>query len=478
MENLSLIGNKLNELFITVRYKYIKQNEDGSYITFNKQKNSNHVYLNDGFIKSHLLRQSTYGVFCSETHTKFITFDVDVPDIREARRVVLALYYVLNSLGIPSEKIFSSWSGTKGYHVDIYFSRVISNYLVKKIFDTVILETYNLLDGKINGQIELRPTHNQGVKLPLSINSKNKDARNNICWYIDVENNFTPIYSPEYILTIEPIEADLMEGLIKDLPDLNYEEPIKKKTNSGELTTLNLSGESPNSIAALYKNGLKKTGIRNSSLCKLAVYFNTLKVSKIECEQRLRKWMDKQDKKYYKTPLETCYKEITRIVNSVYKNNITLSDGRAEIVFTKSEMLTIEQYPKKLRLTLNALLIHSKRFGDRNSQFYMTYEQIASASHCSIRTAINHIKILEKENLIKVIRLPKENLPENHPNTYELNLKWLESEEEVSVKVNVENVESYLRLRTLLSLKLFPNNYMDEVAHTVLNKNKEIIKEL
>lgn len=476
MEDLSLIVSKVKDLFITVRYKYIKQNENGSYITFNKRKHKNHYGLNDDFIKSHLLRKSTYGIFCSETHTKFITFDVDIPDIREARRAVLALYDTLNSLGFPTNKIFTSWSGTKGYHVDIYFSKGISNNLVKKLFNTAILETYNLLDGQINGQIELRPTHNQGVKLPLSINLKNKDTSNNVCWYIDVYNNFTPICNLDYILTIEPIEADIVEDLIADIPDgTDFDEPIREKINK-DLTALDLSGESPNSLAALYNNGLKKSGIRNASLCKLAVYFNTLKVSKAECEQRLRQWMDQQDTKYYKTPLEACYKEIDRIVKSVYKNNITLSEGRTEIVFTKSELLTINQYPKKLRCTINSLVIHSKRFGDRNSQFYMTYEQIASAAGCSVRTAINHIKILEKDNLTKVTRLSKENLPESHPNTYELNLNWLQSDEEVSVKVVADNVDKYLRLRTLLTLKFFPDNYTDGVANRVLNKNKELIK--
>lgn len=477
MDELNAVLNKINELFITVRYKYIKQNNDGNgYQTFNAYENKSHKRLHDGFLVSHLMRENTYGIFCRKTHTKFLTFDVDVPDKAEAKRVVLALYESLNGLGIPTDKIFTSWSGTKGYHVDIYFSKEIPYKSMEKLYNAAVKSTLNLLDGNINGQIEKRPSPTQGLKLPLSINFKNKNQHDNICWYVDIENDFKPIRSLDFILTIEPIDVEVLNDLINELPDeADLSQIIKpmKKEISPYLTNLDLSEESPNSLASLYKNGIRKPNSRNASLCKLAIYFNTLKISKQECEQILNEWMEKQDPKYYKTPLKTCFQEITRIVNLVYKKNIVLTEGKTEIIVSRSEMLTIYQYPKKLHYTINALLIHSKRFGGENGQFYMTYEQIATAARCSKNKAIDHIKELEQLDLIKVTRNTIAGQPENRPNTYELNLNWLEVEPEITVTLSVDKVDSYRDIRTTLIMKTFPNNEWWNINEILTNTKKQ-----
>lgn len=483
MNGLNQVVEKMKQLFITTRYKYIKLNENGSYYTFNKYNNENHVPLHDGFLKSHILRESTYGVFCRNTHTKFVTFDVDVPDIPEAKKVVLALYESLNTLGIPTDKIFTSWSGTKGYHVDVYFSEEIPYNSMRVLFNGAVSVAYNLLDGKINGKIELRPTPTQGLKLPLSINHKNEDKSNNICWYVDVQNNFSNIQSFDYFLDIEPMNADIVMDLISDLQeddeDVPNTESESKTLENTALGNLDLSEDTLNSLEDLYENGLRKPGTRNAVTCKLAVYFNTLNENKYECEQKLKDWMSRQDNSFFKTSLEECFKEITRIVNLVYKKNVVLSKGLSEVIVSRSELLTLCQYPKKFQKTLNALFIHSKRFADRNNEFFMTYEQIALAAKCSVKTAINHIKLLEKESIIRVTRSPiyvRGNKPESHPNIYELNLNWLNADKEVSISIIADNVKSYQSIRIKLILELFPNNEwwnISELLNIALEKQSK-----
>lgn len=463
MESNNEVLNKFKELFITVRYKYIKQNNDGNgYRTFNKYLNKNHIRLNDGFLKSHLMRENTYGIFCNRNSTRFITFDVDVPDNSEAKKVVLALYESLNDLGIPSDKIYTSWSGTKGYHVDIYFSNEIPYKSIEKLYNVAVKKTLNLLDGTIEGQIEKRPSPTQGLKLPLSINFKNKNQNDNICWYVDVQNNFTHIRSLEFILTIETIEAQVIEDLINDIPEtdqsLSKGKLLEKNSVSVDISNFDLSTENLDTLRKLYDEGLKKSGTRNASLCKLAIYFNTLKVKRSECNQLLKIWMDNQNSDFYKTPRSICYQEIERIVALVYKKNITLSKGKTEISISRSEMLTIYQYPKKLHNIITVLLIHSKRYEDSDNKFYMTYDQIRRATQCSARTAMNLIKELERNNIIKVTRNHILGTHENLPNTYELNLNWLKSDREIIVNVAAEVLESYLDIRIDLIKNTFPNN--------------------
>ncbi|GLB61789.1 MULTISPECIES: helix-turn-helix domain-containing protein [Bacillaceae] len=483
MNDINQVVEKMKQLFITVRYKYIKLNEDGSYHTFNIYNNDKHVSLNDGFLKSHILQKSTYGIFCRKIHTKFITFDVDVPFIPEAKKVVLALYESLNTLGIPTDKIFTSWSGTKGYHVDVYFSEEIPYNSMKVLFNAAVSITYNLLDGKINGKIELRPTPTKGLKLPLSINHKNRDKSSNVCWYVDVQNNFTTFQSFDYFLSIEPMNAEIVMDLISDLQEDDEEVPNieseSKELDNTALGNLDLSEDTLDSLADLYKNGLRKPGTRNAVTCKMAVYLNTLKESKSECEQKLRQWMERQDRAFFKTPLEECFKEIARIVNLVYKKNVVFSKGLTKIIVSRSEMLTLYQYPKKFHKTLFALFIHSKRFADRNNEFFMTYEQIALGAKCSVKTAINHIKILEQENIIRIARSPKYlrgNKPESHPNFYELNLNWLNADKEVSISVRADNVKSYHEKKIKLILEIFPNNEwwnISELLNTALEKQSK-----
>lgn len=323
MDDINLIVEKMKQLFITVRYKYIKLNENGSYHTFNKSNNENHVSLHDGFLKSHIMQHSTYGIFCRKTHSKFVTFDVDIPNIPEAKKVVLALYESLNTLGIPTNNIFTSWSGTKGFHVDVYFSDEIPYKSVKKLFVAAVSIAYNLLGGNIHGEIELRPTPTQGLKLPLSINHKSKDKNNNVCWYVDVYNDFYPIRSFDYFLNIEPLDVDIIKDLISDIQE-GEEEFGDNKSHSKELErtplgNLDFSEDTFDSLEDLYKNGLRKPGTRNTVTCKLAVLFNTLREEKDICIQELKHWMDKQDKEFYNTPLKDCYTEIERIVNLVYE---------------------------------------------------------------------------------------------------------------------------------------------------------------
>ncbi|SES88957.1 hypothetical protein SAMN05421676_10231 [Salinibacillus kushneri] len=475
MAEMKSIVGKMIDLFITLRYKYIKQNNDelGSYTTFNSRENKRHIPFVNDFIHSHLQHKNTYGIFCNKFTAKFITFDVDIKNSLKAKKTVLALHSVLYEFGIPDNVIYTSISGSKGYHVDIYFTEEIDYRLIKKLYNATCKEVKYLLDGNLEkNEIELRPSFKNGVKLPLGINFKNKDPNSNICWYVDPYNNFQAYKSLDFILSIIKIDAHIIDDLINDIviqSGVNPSESSRKnKTrdidNSG-LSSIDLTQETPKTLKSLFEKGLTKKGTRNASLYKLTIYLRTLRLSKDDCKRELVKWMNRQDPKLYDTKLETCYAEIERCIESVYSRNIVWSNGLSEIEVSRDEVLSIYQYDKKLHSIITALLFHSKRFSNIDNQFFMTYEQMAIATTRTLKTVVTHIKTLEKKKIVTVTRSPikyEEGKFMSHPNTYELNINWLHSEKGKSTKVSVENLSDYQKNYAKAKLSLFS---MEEISN-------------
>ncbi|KAB7668932.1 TOTE conflict system archaeo-eukaryotic primase domain-containing protein [Bacillus sp. B1-b2] len=469
MENMKQIVEAISDLFISVRYKYIMQLPDGDYTFYNKYKKKSHKSLADWQIKLHLQHESTYGIFSYKENSKFISFDVDFPEKDTAKQAVYALYEVLQNLRIPKELIYTSNSGNKGYHVDIYFSNPIDYKSMKKLYDVVIDKTQELLGRNIKRKIELRPQHNKGMKLPLGINHKNKNKKTNICWYVDVYNNFMPIESYDYILAIKKLNSNLITDLLSNIEESDEEKNSKNnsakrdkdkednkdtdndkekdKTNEdSNFHDIDLSNETFATCRKLYEEGMKQKGTRNASLCKLAVYRNSLGIEKNICEEELFEWMKRQDPVLYSTPLSTCRKEIKRIVKSAYNNNIRLSGGVKQVEISKSEMLSLYQYDKKLRAVIFSLMVHSKRFSAEDNNFYMSYEQLKKSTGLSPKSLMNHVAILEKNNVIKVTRSPTifdGVAPRNYPNTYQVLLNKLSIPNDIIKEMTFENVSDY-----------------------------------
>lgn len=159
---------KLNELYITTRKKYIKQ-KGSNYSTFNKYENSSALTLSDWMLQLHLDGSETYGVFNGNTVNKFITFDVDYADDQPmAKWATRKLIDVLESeFNIRSNYIHVSFSGNKGYHVDLFFDEPIKADDAFAFYQRVI----SVADLPSN-KVEYRPSYTQAVKLPLGIHQR------------------------------------------------------------------------------------------------------------------------------------------------------------------------------------------------------------------------------------------------------------------------------------------------------------------
>ena len=101
----------------------------------------------------------------------------------------------LIEIGIPRDRIYASYSGGKGYHVEVFFEGIVSTERLHALYKYVIQKRD--LDPR---KVEFRPTHTSAIKLPLSAHAKTEK----ICWYVD-RDNLMPIERMDYIMEIQPI---------------------------------------------------------------------------------------------------------------------------------------------------------------------------------------------------------------------------------------------------------------------------------
>ncbi|WP_440960429.1 TOTE conflict system archaeo-eukaryotic primase domain-containing protein [Paenibacillus nitricinens] len=165
------IANKLYDLYIIQTKKYLIQYPT-QYITYQAgqltKQGKRQLPLSTWQIDKHLNSEMTIGTFAGQYKTKFLTFDVDFADNPSmAKWATYVIANCLNESGIFEHYI--SFSGNKGYHIDIFFDDLILIEAAHQFYMHVLIET-NLIKYKSN--IEFRPTSGQGVKLPLGLHSK------------------------------------------------------------------------------------------------------------------------------------------------------------------------------------------------------------------------------------------------------------------------------------------------------------------
>lgn len=489
------IIQKFYDLFIVPKYKYLIMYPNGQYQTCNKydKKQKNFKPLRYWQLEKHLEGEFTLGVFASSYLTKFICFDVDVRDSVKAKWTVYKLIDTLTSLGIPLEYIYISTSGNKGYHVDIYFNQTIQNNIVKDFYN-IVMDHIDL--SKIDGQIELRPTQ-QGLKLPLGINFKNKNKSNNRCWYVDYEKGLQPIKSYKYILKVKQIDPSIINDILLEQIDLlvidnpvNNKEAEQIEDSKGHidskykpLVSYEIGSNETVTIEYYQKiedEGIKHIGTRNKLTMRLCRYYKHLGMSPEENISSLKEWMIKQDPKNYRTSLEDSFKEIENIVKLAYEKDISFTVEHKQIYISYKEMEYImKANSKNEKLLLYAMMIHSKKYSKPNGHFYMTYSQMVQSTGISERTVKRLVNKLEKQSLIEIPERDRKILDSNgrllskKPNIYKIN--YIHTINDDSNKLQIDNNKN--EFNDVVSLlftddelkKLLPRRHYEEIRSNNTN---------
>jgi hypothetical protein len=389
---------KINELYIQTRRKYLVQLPD-NYIALNRDKMENVFPLNDGLIARHLNGVNTYGIFNGNSVNKFITFDVDFADnVAMARWATLKLIDVLVSeFRIFRKDIHVSLSGSKGYHVELFFDKPIAADAAEQFYRKVLKQLPEFSER----DIEFRPTWNQGVKLPLGIHQRTRRR----CWFVD-NQTLEPIKSFDYILNIKPIKAEIILDAVIELTEEQEEEfeKIVRSTDTS-ITIVDTSKALQKARRILEAGRLTASGTRHNTTFTLACFFNSQGFEREEAVAEIMEILLNTPREYFSkgsTP-DFWLKETKRLVDYAYDNDLSLGNAHKEITIYKSDILAVLKVGTfRQKQLAYAMLVTSKRYG---RVFYLTVNTAMKMIGTKSReTAQNGIKKLVEVGFIEYVR--------------------------------------------------------------------------
>lgn len=419
-EQLNRAVKQMSQLYILNRASYLKQNKD-NYTTFKAKQNEHGKYqvppLIDAFIEKHLQKKETYGIILGDGGlTKFLTFDVDIEGSpEEAKEVTRRLYKLLTDYyGLDEKEVHISFSGKKGYHVDLFFDRAVPYYTLLPFYKEVLQVL-----GESEERIEFRPSK-QGVKLPLSINQKT----GNFCYYADPETLEPVNDSIEYLLGIEQMDYTDFKEFVLDEVVFEIKEPepteFTLEQHEGEefeslINQMNLEGKSLDEIEqelvdVLTAGRLNFPNTRHRLSFLLPVFFNTQGVSQEEAEKQTMQvlvntydnhpgFIDKATSK------AKVMSEVKRLTSLTFEKGYVLNEKTRDVQISKEEILQVLQVKKwHLKKLLLSLMIHSKRYAKEDGSFYMAYSVMTRMGNTTERgRLLQHLGELEALEQVEIV---------------------------------------------------------------------------
>ncbi|WP_411847851.1 TOTE conflict system archaeo-eukaryotic primase domain-containing protein [Staphylococcus hyicus] len=365
-------------------------------------------------------------MFSGKYLSKFITFDVDTKDNAEIDTRHL-LNVLVNDFNICRDDIHVSLSGSKGYHVDIYFNKHISLSIIEKFYFDVLNRA-----GFSKNQVELRPRSNVGMKLPLGIHK----VTGNQCWYVD-SYTFKPIENVNHVLNIEPIDPDVFKTEYGDLePVILTEKDSEQFTHLAN--TVNISTQEVEDCMSqinfvLENNHLRHPNTRNNMTLVLAMYLKQeghTKTQAIGIIESIMLNTKKQHPKFIESSCARIMSQTKHVVTTVYKNDYKLKYRCKDVTITRDEILDIldikEWHLKQLYLIH---LIQSKQYAQDNGNYYITYQTMSLMGSTKNKTQlVKYIKQLELLDRVQVVarnvfdkeRSSVEGKPMSKPNVYKI----------------------------------------------------------
>ena len=407
--NSAVVAERLLSLYFVNRSSYIEQykNKKGEVkYTHHKRK----ITLDD--LVDHVEHRRTLGVVTDPTTglTNFMAFDVDTKDNAYEDTLEL-LELLVNFYGIDKEYVTVSFSGNKGYHVELFFDEAIQWQALEPFYEEVLLKL-----GKTKKEIELRPTAN-GLKLPLSTHRKT----DNLSLISRFNNNFTGLIllnqaeSVKYLLNVKQINLDEFKELVLDEVD-TFTIEQSKATETIEVTNdMNFSGRIAGDQVeeletVLEENRLIYPDSRNRISWLLPVYLKQKGYSYEESEKVTLNVLTNTYENYEgfiskDTSYDKVVKEVVRLNKQAFDKNYVIKDALNDVAIYKSDIkqiLEIKKLPlKKMALSM---LVLSKRYAGEDGVFYASYSTLIKMGNADrTGTLKKYMQELEQLGLLEIV---------------------------------------------------------------------------
>ena len=385
----------LNDLFITTRSKWAELDRFGEYSTKHKQGKRGLITKD---LKDHLQQKKTVAVYPMAEHSKWLIFDIDTnpnETIETAKERLEKVFNAINNY-FESEFINISFSGKKGYHIELFFNNSIEKTALEKFYKLILSES-----GENKTTVEGRGFTNQAIKLPLGINFRGRAGAENYCYYCNRAGQ--DLRDDLYITKIKKIDR----AFFYDIVEINFNESISdeelKQFEEIQQTTksLKIYEMTPvENIEKLIKEGITEAGTRHQKSLILITYCKEkLNYTEEQTQEFLESWTFNTCKKeLYKTEPNQIKKELRQSIRTAYKSNYKLKTDKKKVGITQDEIREILT-PKKavLKKLYWILFIHCKTLSGIGKTFYMTYKQMEEAG----ATKGNRATI--KKNLIELM---------------------------------------------------------------------------
>lgn len=370
--------------------------------------------INDYMIDRHVRGKATYGIFVSRV-SKFLTFDIDLKvtgkDFKEYNKWVL--YKVINALQEEGlgQYLNISFSGNKGYHVDLVFNNPISTELLDR-FGKYIIKKHGLdsikVGSRLIAEVELRGCNSAGVKLPLGINKKTGKFMH----YLD--ESLKPITQKQFVedFELKVMDTESFYNLYNKL-EIDYIQESNivpySKADKQELKEP-LHYDKTELDYAIQNNMLKNQGTRNNIIYLVALHCNTNKISQEECIDKLYSIIDN-------TPLELFndrtskvwkYKECKKVTEKVYANNLVLFDVK-EVALSRDILMWIMENCKTIK-QMNILLCHvyhCLKWGNDEGIYFLSESTITKYTGATNKTIEKLNRELIELGILEIIEKGK-----------------------------------------------------------------------
>ena len=375
-------ANALLDLYVSYKGRYVISNAVQSFVP---KRGDEYMRLDNRAICAHLNHKFAVSIYAGNSCSKFICFDVD----DGSKQTVTKIIDTLAMAGFDREKIYVSFSGRKGYHVEMFFDKLMYTGVLKGLYNYVCHEA-----GLDSHKVEFRPTYSQAIKLPLGLHP----ATGNVCWYVDPET-FEPFKDPRYILKIQKFNCEDTYKYIRFLIGdemffkgtyTHYIMPKKDTVSQFEFEGSDRYGYPMLTAQHMTHHTIVQIALRER--------YKGLREEDIIC--RLNEWLDEQDEKYLSDPVSRIRKDIADVAKWVYSDSFHIYK-KMSIIFTTDEIkLLIERRPRIQRQLLFIALCYQKKYGTLR----LGAENIAEELKCSRRAVINAGNILEQEGIVKITR--------------------------------------------------------------------------